>query len=232
MKLRVPAVIYLLWCCFSLIILFTSCHNKTTSGTKGKNKKTSVPEVAINPFRQQIVMHLVDKGNGKFESFLKDTSNGAICKIYFPPNSYDLAKSLGYSFFDVLNNTTDRTYTVFYRMMVELKIREIEISSLWRPYTPGNSHSPHDEGRAIDITRMVSRYGSAVFTSAANPKEQIVHQMIRGWCYPGNKDIVQYFSPWQMCNEKASCVGTCCPNDKTSPNHKLHLTHMHLTIKE
>ena len=224
----------LLW--IGMISVFiVACHHKNapSASTDKKKKKKKDTEVVVdkNKIRATIIKNLILKSDGSYESFLLDTITSAKCILKFPAGSFELAKKNGYSIYDVVDSCQNRVFTVIYRMVSELKCSEIEFSSLWRPFTPGNPNSPHNTGRGIDIVRMKSKYGSTWFSINAGKDESTYVKLIRAWCYPNNKDIVQYFSPWQMCNEKTSCGGSCCVNDQTSPNHKLHLTHMHLTVK-
>lgn len=211
------------------VLLTTGCSRK---GSVGKKPGKKVDVEWVHPIRQQVYSHLTSKGEGAYDSYIQDTVNGMICKLIFPASSWELARKEGYMFLDIIARSGDQVFDVLYRMMLELKCREIEISSLWRPLTPGNPNSPHHEGRAIDITRMKSKYGETKFTVLASGSETAYVKLIRTWCFPNNPDIVQYFSPWMMCNEKASCSQSCCVNDKVSSNHKIHQNHMHITLSK
>ena len=217
-----------------LVALVTfSCTKKSAPNKKNKKAKKGQIEIPVdkNKIRATIIKNLQYNTDGSYSSYFLDTITGTKCVLKFPANCFELAKKEGYTIQDVVDSCQNRVFTVMYRMMRELKCTEIQFSSLWRPYTPGNPNSPHNTGRGMDITRMKSKYGDTYFSINAGGTESAYTKLIRAWCYPKNIDITQYFSPWQMCNEKTNCNGACCENDHTSPNHKLHLTHLHLTVK-
>lgn len=215
-----------------LAFITFSCTKKTQVPKKKKGKKGKT-EIVVdkNKIRATIIRNMQFNSDGSYSSYFLDTLTGARCDLKFPTNCFEIAKKEGYTIQDVVDSCQNRVFTVLYSMMRELKCTQIEFSSLWRPYTPGNPSSPHNTGRGIDIIRMKSKYGETYFSINAGSKESAITKLIRAWCYPANKNITQYFSPWQMCNEKTSCNGACCENDHTAPNHKLHLTHLHLTVK-
>lgn len=214
------------------VSMFFACTKKAHTSKPPKKKKSKTAVIGDqNKIRVMIINNMQPNSDGSVTSFITDTITGTRCVLKFPANCFEIAKKEGYTIQDVVDSCENRVFSVLYSMVTDLRCTYIEFSSLWRPYTPGNPNSPHNTGRGIDITRMKSKYGDVYFNISTGSAESAYVKLIRNWCYPTNKNITQYFSPWQMCNEKSSCNGACCSNDKTAPNHKLHLNHLHLTIR-
>lgn len=232
MERKIASISCLLLLSMLAAMISFSCTKKVHVDKKNKSKDAVViAPVDKNKIRATIIKNMQYNTDGSYSSYFLDTITGAKCVLKFPTNCFDIAKKQGYTIQDIVDSCQNRVFTVLYAMMTDLKCTQIEFSSLWRPYTPGNPSSPHNTGRGIDIVRMKSKYGDSYFSINAGATETSYVKLIRAWAYPTNKNITQYFSPWQMCNEKTSCNGACCENDKTAPNHKLHLTHLHLTVK-
>lgn len=157
------------------------------------------------------------------------------CEIEFPAESWSLARSKGYTFDQVLQNTNERTFNLLLWILRYdfdennhlIFIQKIVLSSLWRP--SNNGTSPHEDGRGLDIIKIKPNIGSEIICANSTPSEPGFLVKIRTAAFQ-SKLANQYFSPWIMYyyNKEGQLIEEI--NRGVSDNERIHLTHVHFTI--
>lgn len=187
--------------------------------------------------KEQIIANLTVLTNNACTSKIKFNFFGIEheCQIKFPADSWQLARSAGYTFVEVLNNTKDKTFELLIWILMfdfdesshNYFITDIVLSSLWRP--PTGSTSPHEDGRGLVIIKIESSVGDEIICHETTPTEPSYFTKLRTYAMDAGK-ITQYFSPWKMYYYDAGGKLVDEVNKKITTNEKIHLTHVHFTI--
>lgn len=188
--------------------------------------------------KEEFLKNLKDLGGNNFESFYKGI-NGSIlreCKFKMDANSWSEARTAGYTFEEVINNTSDKVFNLLKFITIgqtfldpinnNIFINSIKISSLFRP----SGSVVHTDGRGLDITIMTLSISSSEIkfnNVAGGIQEPALALQIRKNLM-SKQDVVQIFSPWWI--EDGRVAGRA--NDRTSSNDVIHLTHLHFTLKK
>lgn len=188
--------------------------------------------------KEEFLSNLKDLGGNNFESFYKGVNASILreCKFSMDANSWNEARTAGYTFDEVINNTSDKVFNLLKFITIGqtfldpesniIFINLIKISSLFRP----SGGVVHTEGRGLDITVMKLNISSSevVFNNVSGgiKEPELALSLRQNLIF--KQEVVQLFSPWWI--EDGRVAGR--PNDRTTPNDKIHLNHLHFTLKK